>query len=105
MTAAANPELAGAISKVVDGTTLTSLELSQYGYFVRGMLKDMEEAYLLYREGRLDEEYWQTRAAIVVAYMGQTQARDIYRRDESLGALHAGFVQWLDQAIEERYGS
>jgi hypothetical protein len=105
MQAATSPALAGAIAKVADGTTLNSVELTQYGYFIRGMLKDMEEGYLLHREGRLDEEYWKTRSALVQAYMTQTLARDIYRRDKILGVLHTDFVQWLDRTLEERSGS
>jgi hypothetical protein len=101
--AATSPELAGAVSKAANGTKLSQLELSQYGFFVRGMLKDMEEAYLLYQEGRLDETYWETRAAVVLSYMARTPARDAYRRDKRLGILHVSFVEWLDQAIQERY--
>ena len=104
LSTAASPELAGAVAKAGDGSTLTSLELSQYGYLVRSMLYDVQEAYLLYREGRLDEEYWNTRAAIALAFMAQTPARDVYRRDKSVGALHTAFIEWMDQAIEEQYG-
>jgi len=101
---ATSPELAGIMAKVGEGSTLTSTELSQYGYLVRGVLYDVQEAYLLYQEGRLGEEYWNTRAALVEAYLAQTPARNVYHRDKSLGALHPEFVQWLDSALEERYG-
>lgn len=101
--AATSRELAEAISKATAGTMLSPVESTQYEYFMRGMLKDMEEAYLLHREGRLDAAYWETRASIAVWYMGQTPAREVYRRDKTLGILHTGFVEWMDKSIEERY--
>jgi len=101
---ATNPELAAAFAKVDAGTTLTPTDLMQYQFFVRGLLYDIQEAFLLHREGRLDDEYWETRAAIVLAYMAQMQARDVYQRDRALGVLHADYVSWLDQAIADKYG-
>lgn len=103
LTAATHPELAGAFEKVAEGEPLTSMELAQFGYFIRSMLYDIQEAYLLYQEDRLDEEYWTTRSAIAIAYMRGMPARDIYHRDRELGTLHASFVEWMDQAIQERY--
>ncbi len=44
---ATSPELAGALTKAAEGTQLTAQELSQYRYFVRGMLYDIQEAYFL----------------------------------------------------------
>ena len=99
--ASANPELAAIVAKLADGKSLTPAESVLYGYFVRGMLYDIQEAYLLYLEGRLDEEYWQTRAAIAMAYMTNAPARDVYHRDKSIGALHQSFVKWMDQSISE----
>lgn len=88
----------------MEGASLTSRVAAQYGYFIRGMLKDMEEAFLLYRQGRPDDEFWKTRAALVLAYVGQAPARDIYRRDKALGMLYIDFVQCLDQPIQEQNG-
>ncbi len=102
---ATSPELAGIVAKVGEGSTLTSAELSQYGYLVRGVLYDVQEAFLLYQEGRLTEDYWNTRASIVVAYLVPASARNVYHRDKSLGAFHPEFVQWLDSAIEEGNGN
>ena len=100
-TAASSPALAVALTKAAEGATLTPQELSQYTYFVRGMQYDIQEAYLLYIEGRLDEAYWQTRAAIFRAYMEASADREVYRQGKALDLLHTDFVAWADQVLGE----
>jgi len=97
---ATNPEIAGVMAKVAEGRELTPLELSQYAFSVRAVLYDVQEAFLLHREGRLDEEYWKTRTALILDYLAQTPARDAYLRIKSRGLLHSEFVKWLDSARE-----
>lgn len=98
--AASNPELALALSKPAGGQPLTPAELAQYQYFVRGLLYDIQEGFLLHEEGRLDDEYWRTRSAIVLAYLAEPLAREVYARDKSLGVLHDDYVRWLDMALQ-----
>jgi hypothetical protein len=62
----------------------------------------VQEAFLLHREGRLDEEYWKTRTALVLAYLALKPAREVYLQDKSRGVLHAEFVKWLDRAVKNR---
>ena len=100
----ASPDISGVVAKVSEGANLSAVERAQYGYIVRTVLYDVQEAYLLNREGRLDDGYWGTRASIILAYLEPAAAREIYRRDSSIGALHPDFVQWLDNALEDRYG-
>ena len=99
--AAANAELALALSKPAEGEPLTPAELAQYQYFIRGLLYDIQEGFLLHQEGRLDDEYWRTRAAIVLAYLSQEEARAVYQSNKVLGVLHSDYVRWLDRALEE----
>ena len=94
-----SPELAEAIAKIQKGDALSLAEETQYGYFVRGLLLDIQNAYLLYLEGRLDSQYWDTRSAILLAYLGQPLALSIYQRDKSIGSLDSRFVEWLDNQI------
>jgi hypothetical protein len=100
-TAASSPELAGALAKAAEGAPLTPVELAQYRYFVRGMQYDIQEAYLLYHEGLLDEAYWLTRASKFRAYMQSSNGREVYKRHKTLGVLHADFVRWADQVLDE----
>ena len=96
---ATSPELAAVIAKVGDGSGLDRREELQYAYFIRSLLYDVQEAYLLHREGRLHAEYWDTRSSIFVTYMQSGAALDVYRRDKALGVLHDAFVGWADQVI------
>ena len=59
---ATSPTLAGAFGKVEAGEPLSPAEQVQYGFFVRAMLYDVQEAFLLHREGGLDDAYWNTHA-------------------------------------------
>jgi hypothetical protein len=97
---ASSPDLSQAISNLVNGDPLTPSQQIQYGFFVRGMVYDVQEAFLLHQEGRLDEAYWKTRSALIVSYMTQDLARGIYIRDKALGLLHEDFVLWADQVLE-----
>lgn len=99
---AGNAALALTLSKPSQGVPLTPEELAQHQYFVRGMLYDVQEGFLLHLEGRLDDEYWRTRAAVVLAYLSQEEARAVYARDKALGVLHSDYVRWLDAALKER---
>jgi len=94
-----NPELAGIMVKVAEGTPLSPQESMQYSYFVRAMLYDVQEAYLLFREDRLDDGYWETRRAIFRQYMSSAPALAVYQRDKALGALHREFVEWADGTL------
>lgn len=96
---ATNPELAAAFAKVANGTTPDPSAQMQHAFFVRAMLYDVQEAYLLYREGRLSVKYWTTRANLFDAYMRSEVAREIYDRDKRLGVLHSEFVSWADMAL------
>jgi hypothetical protein len=97
---AGNPQLADVLTRAFNGSELTDSEATQFSYIVRGVLYDVQEAYLLYREGRLDQEYWDTRAALFSVYLRQDTARALYRRDRDLGLLHADFARWADSVTE-----
>jgi hypothetical protein len=96
-----SPELATAFAKVASSETLTPREHVQYRYFVRAVIYDVQEAYLLHQEARLDEEYWRTRSALFDAFMAQEVALSIYRSDKDLGLLHKDFVTWADNSLKK----
>jgi len=98
--AATSPELAAAIAKLTNSEMLTPTEKVQYGYFVRALMYDVQEAFLLRREERLDENYWSTRSALFESTMIQEAARSVYDRDKELGVLHEDFVFWADQKLD-----
>ena len=96
---AASPELAAIFSKVAEGQPLSAPEATQYAYFVRGLLYDIQEAFLLHLEDRLSDEYWDTREATFLVYMTNPSAREVYERDKAIGVLHDRFVHWADQRL------
>ena len=100
--ASRNPELAVVFAKLSEGKELTPAEMIQYGYFVRALVYDVQEAFLLMEEGRLDEAYWNTRAALFFTYVSQEPARDIYEGDKEIGLLHERFVVWADSELNNR---
>lgn len=96
---ALSPELSAVLAKVAAGDALTSGEQVQYGYLIRSMLYDVQEALVLNREGRLDDAYWETRAAVARSYMSRPLARSVYESDKALGTLLPDFVAWMDESV------
>jgi hypothetical protein len=100
---AANAELAEAYAKVSIGETLTPTELVQFGFAIRAMLYDIQEAFLLHEELSLDEDYWRTRVALFDSFMNQQLAKDVYMREKQLGILHVDFVAWADSTLDNGF--
>jgi hypothetical protein len=96
---ALSSEVSAILAKVAAGAPLTSGEKVQYGYLIRSMLYDVQEALVLNREGRLDDAYWATRAAVARSYMSSPLARSVYESDKALGTLLPDFVAWMDASI------
>jgi hypothetical protein len=101
MSFATSTDLADVMAKASVGAELSLSEQSQYEYAVRAVLYDVQEAFLLHREGRLDEGYWQTRQALILAYISTQTGYDVYQQNKSRGILHRDFVEWLDRALED----
>lgn len=84
------------------GEALSPVEMTQAGYILRIVLYDVQEGFWLHREKRLDDAYWSTRSEMIFSYLETAIARDIYRRNKSIGILDREFVQWLDGALKQR---
>lgn len=96
---AVDPGLATILAKVESSESLSDAEAIQYGYLIRATLYDVQEGFVLNREGRLDDAYWATRAAVARAYLAQPLARQIYERDKAQGTLMPDFTDWVDQSV------
>ena len=96
---ATNTELAAVIAKVRNGGELDGKEYTQFSYVVRGVLYDVQEAFLLHREGRLDEGYWSTREKLIISYLDPPIARQIYEENKVSGVLHPEYIRWLDAVL------
>ncbi len=97
MTFGSQPGISNVIARARSGETLTDDELTQFGYVMRSVLYDAQEAYLLHEEGQLETAYWETRKGLAISYLASETGRKLYERDKVLGVYHAGFVELLDK--------
>lgn len=88
-----------------DDLELTESEANNLTAYVGALLRSSEEAYLLYRDGMLDEEYWMTRAGVMLTILRSGGARQVYFQTRDSGFYTDDFVDWVDKAIRDKYGS
>jgi len=84
---------------------LTVSETNHVIAYIGALLRTSEEAFLLYRDGMLEEEYWATRAGVLLAALQSATARQIYFDTRDAGFYTPDFVEWTDSALVEKYGS
>lgn len=53
---------------------LTDVEQDRLIAYIGALLRTTEEAFLLYRDGLLDEEYWMTRSGVMLAALRSDEA-------------------------------
>ncbi len=88
-----------------DPIELTEVEQDRLTAYIGALLRTTEEAFLLYRDGLLDEEYWMTRAGVMLAALRTQVARRVYVRTRDAGFYTNDFVVWADQALVAKYGT
>ena len=71
--------------------------------YVGALLRTTEEAYLLYRDGLLDEEYWLTRTRVLLTALRSDAAHEVYLRTRNAGFYTPDFVAWADAALADKY--
>jgi hypothetical protein len=87
-----------------DTAELTAVEQDRLTAYIGALLRTTEEAYLLNRDGLLDDEYWMTRAGVMMAALRTDEARQIYVQTRALGFYTSDFADWADQALKSKYG-
>jgi len=101
-----DPLLALVLDKAARGEELTNLERIQYTGWLGAHLRNLEEAFLQFQDGRLDQEYLDSRLrALIVAYFTVEENREIFRAWREDGIYTEEFAAWFGQAIDEAYGS
>jgi len=88
-----------------DDTELNESEKNYLTAYIGALLRTTEEAYLLYRDEMLDEEYWQTRAGVMIAALRSENARQIFFDTRDAGFYTPDFAAWASTAISEAYGT
>lgn len=100
-----NPQWADVYRRWITGQDLTPTERTQvFGHLIT-VLKLAEESYFAYRDGRLEEEIWQTRAELALSALTDDHNRGIWKTQASVsGNFTQEFVDWFDVAVVDRYG-
>lgn len=62
-------------------------------------LRLAEEAYLLFRDGQLEEDYWLTRAALALGTLNSPELRRNYEMVKEAGWFTSEFVEWVDARL------
>lgn len=83
---------------------LTESQRNSVIAYIGALLRTSEEAFLLYRDGMLDEEYWGTRAGVLLAALRSSAARQVYFDTRDAGFYTPDFVKWTDEALAAEYG-
>jgi len=87
-----------------DSTQLSEIEHDRLIGYVGALLRTTEEAYLLYRDGMLDEEYWGTRANVMLTILRTAKTREIFYQTKEFGFYTRDFASWVEKALLEKYG-
>ncbi len=91
---AQSPSLAAAVSAARSGEEMTQVQEAQYNAYVIALTRTVEDAYIQYRAGRLEEDQMQARLAALSLYVSDQERRDQLTRSE---VFSEAFRQWLDE--------
>ncbi len=100
MTWATSPELVRTLVKATKNEPMSDEERLMFTYAVRAVLYDVQEAFLLHREGRLSQKYWETRISLIKGYLSSNASLKIYKDQKVAGVLHSDFVNWVDATLD-----
>jgi hypothetical protein len=95
LSVAQNDEILAVVTKLFQQEELTPQEEVRLHFFLGCLFRATEEAYLQYQEGFLDDDYWSTRANLMLNYLRypgmfeawQGRLRSVY---------HPAFVKWVE---------
>lgn len=88
-----------------DDIEITDLERNRLEAYVGALLRTTEEAYLLYRDGLLEKEYWETRTGVMLAALRSPYARQFFYKTKDAGFYTSDFATWASKALSEKYGT
>lgn len=97
---ATNPHLTKILGTPLE--ELTSAQVTQVRRFLITGLRGAETSYILYTKGMLDDRYWRGKANEILLFLEDESWRKQWRMGRDL--FDPDFAEWLDRAIEDRYG-
>jgi len=102
LTVAGNTELAELLA---NNSEFESSERLRLAALLTALLRNAEEAYLQWEDGRLDQDYLDRRLSGVLSFVRSGLMRDVYLGQKRSGTLDQGFTDYLDRAVTERFGN
>ena len=104
MTTIANAALMEANAKEAQGEELSYSEESILDQALALRMKYAEESFMAYRDGRLEDEVWRTRANLLLDSLAGEADRRRWASRQGRGWYIQGFVDWVNYGLSERYG-
>ena len=90
-----------AIIKEAQGEDLSLLEERLLDQALGLRMKYAEESFMAFRDGRLDEEVWQTRANQLLGTLVSENDRRRWSRRRGRGTYVQDFVDWVDSELSK----
>ena len=100
---AQNDELLAVVTKLFQQEKLSPQENVRLHFFLGGLFRGTEEAYLLYREGFLDDDYWSTRANLALNYLRYPGVFEVWQ-GRFRSVYHPAFVEWVESQFPRDAG-
>ena len=100
LTVATDDELADLITAAVQGDLRLVQDL-RVRAFVTAILRNAEEAYLQFQEGRLEYEYFEARLKGILFILSNGASAAVYAEQKAEGLYDPSFTDALDRAIDE----
>jgi hypothetical protein len=96
---ATSEQTLGVVSKLFQGKELSPEESICLRFALGSIFKTVEEAFLLYREGYLGEEYWGTRWAVMDLWLRYPGIFEEWK-ERFRTRYHPAFAEWIERQFE-----
>lgn len=93
-----NPDITGTLENE-DPENLTQYRSRQLGNFNGAFFRNIEEAYLMYLEGQLSEEYWLTRVPHALVRMNDQATQNWWQGQKM--SFTPRFREWLENELTQ----
>ena len=101
MSIATSPELSRLLVMVKEpgGIKIGSAEWAQLTSFYVGLITATEDAYLQYRDGRLERGFFEVRARRALLLLDNPNGRDFFRASKEAGHYVPEYMDWVDETF------
>jgi hypothetical protein len=96
LSVAQNNDILAAVAKLFQGKEMSPEESIRLHFFLGGLFRATEEAFLQHREGFLEDEYWNTRARLMINYLRYPGMFEAWK-ERLRSVYHPAFVEWIER--------